>query len=46
MQLDESTDVAKCCQLLAMVRYAKGETVCEDFLFCKQQQLHSISLIW
>ena len=27
MQLDESTDVAKCCQLLAIVRYAKGETI-------------------
>ena len=38
MQLDESADVTKCCQLLAIVRNAKGETVCEDFLFCKPLQ--------
>ena len=44
MQLDESTDVAKCCQLLAIVRYAKGETVCENFLFCKPLQKTTTAL--
>ena len=44
MQLDESTDAAKCCQLLAMVRYAKDETVCEDFLFCKPLQTTTTAL--
>ena len=44
MQLNESTDSAKCCQLLAMVRYVKGETVCEDFLFCKPLQTTTTAL--
>ena len=44
MQLDESTDVAKCRQFLAMVRYAKRETVCEDFLFCKPLQTTTTAL--
>ena len=44
MLLDESTDVTKCCQLFAMVRYAKSETVCKDFLFCKPLQTTKTAL--
>ena len=35
LQLDESTDVASCCQLLVFVRYLKGNTIKEEFLFCE-----------
>lgn len=36
MQLDESTDVSQCSQLLVFVRYVHNETNCfkEEFLFC------------
>ena len=34
LQLDESTDVANCNQLLVFVRYIRGTTVKEEFLFC------------
>ena len=34
LQLDESTDVAACAQLLVFVRYVNGEDFKEDFLFC------------
>ena len=34
LQLDESTDVAKCSQLLVFVRYLTGLVVKEEFLFC------------
>ena len=40
LQLDESTDVASCSQLLVFVRYLTGFSVKEEFLFCsplKQQ---------
>ena len=33
-QLDESTDEASCCQLLAYVRYVKEVDIKEEFLFC------------
>ena len=35
MQLDESTDVSQCSQLLVFVRYAHGEKIKEEFLFCE-----------
>ena len=37
LQLDESTDIACCCQLIAFVRYhdANKETISEEFLFCE-----------
>ena len=34
LQLDESTDVASCSQLLVFVRYLAGFAVKEEFLFC------------
>ena len=38
LQLNESTDISSCCQLLTMVRYVKDKTVREEFLFCKPLQ--------
>ncbi|KAM5251205.1 zinc finger BED domain-containing protein 5-like [Hipposideros larvatus] len=35
IQLDESTDVANCSQLLVYVRYINDGNFKEDFLFCK-----------
>ena len=35
IQLDESTDVSFCSQLMAFVRYVKEKEVVEEFLFCK-----------
>uniref|UniRef100_UPI00358EC2D2 protein FAM200C-like n=1 Tax=Myxine glutinosa TaxID=7769 RepID=UPI00358EC2D2 len=34
LQLDESTDVASCSQLLVFARYLAGFSVKEEFLFC------------
>ena len=34
IQLDESTYVTACAQLLVFVRYISGEDFKEDFLFC------------
>jgi len=34
IQLDESTDVSNCSQLIVMVRYVKDKSVVKDFLFC------------
>ncbi|XP_068227396.1 zinc finger BED domain-containing protein 5-like [Palaemon carinicauda] len=34
IQLDESTDVAACAQLLVFVRYVTGQDFKEEFLFC------------
>ena len=34
LQLDESTDVSSCSQLLVFVRYVKDKEVVEEFLFC------------
>ncbi|XP_068230406.1 protein FAM200C-like [Palaemon carinicauda] len=34
IQLDESTDVSFCSQLMAFVRYMKEKEVVEEFLFC------------
>ena len=34
VQLEESTDVASCSQLLAFVRYIRKEDVKEEFLYC------------
>lgn len=33
IQLDESTDIAQCCQLLVFVRYIQNETIKSDLLF-------------
>ncbi|CAK1592459.1 unnamed protein product [Parnassius mnemosyne] len=33
IQLDESTDIAQCCQLLVFVRYMQNETIKEELLF-------------
>ena len=37
LQLDESTDVSLCSQLLIFVRYVKEKEVAEKFLFCEPQ---------
>ena len=36
IQLDKTTDVANLNQLIAFVRYVKGQKIKEEFLFCKQ----------
>jgi hypothetical protein len=35
IQLDESTDIASCSQLMVFVRYCYNERIKEEFLFCK-----------
>ncbi|GBP96328.1 Protein ZBED8 [Eumeta japonica] len=35
LQLDESTDVASCSQLLVFTRYIKDDNLKEEYLFCK-----------
>ena len=35
LQLDEYTDLSKNAQLLANVRFVDGDTIRENFLFCK-----------
>jgi hypothetical protein len=35
MQLDESTDISQCSQLLVFVRYIYSGTSKEEFLFCQ-----------
>jgi len=35
MQLDESTDISQCIQLLVFVRYIYSGTCKEEFLFCE-----------
>ena len=35
LQLDESTDVSNCAQLIAYVRYIGDENIIDEFLFCK-----------
>ena len=35
LQLDEYTDISKNAQLLANVRFVYGDTIRENFLFCK-----------
>ena len=35
LQLDKSTDVASCLQLLVFVRYVRTEDIKEKFLYCK-----------
>ena len=36
IQLDESTDVLNCSQLIALARYVINDEINEDFLFCKE----------
>ena len=38
LQLDESTDVSLCSQLLVFVRYVKEKEVVKEFLFCEPLQ--------
>ena len=33
LQLDESTDVSYCSQLVSFVRYVNGDKIKEEFLF-------------
>ncbi|GFT76191.1 protein ZBED8 [Nephila pilipes] len=35
MQLDETTDISNCSQLLLFVRYVSADTIKEEFLFCE-----------
>lgn len=41
IQLDESTDVDNCSQLLVFVRYVKEKEMIEEFLFCEPLELTS-----
>ena len=38
LQLDESTDVENCSQLIVLVRYAHDGSIKEDFLICEDLQ--------
>jgi hypothetical protein len=46
IQLDESTDVENCSQLIAFVRYMRGDAIEEAFLFCKPLQRTSTARIF
>ena len=35
LQLDESTDILYCSQLVSYVRYVNGDKIKEEFLFCE-----------
>jgi len=35
MQLDESTDISQCSQLLVFIRYVHADAIKEEFLFCE-----------
>lgn len=35
MQLDETTDISECSQLLVFVRYVHADAIKEEFLFCE-----------
>ena len=35
LQLDESTDISNCCQLMVFVKYIKDGEIKEEFLFCR-----------
>ena len=39
IQIDESTDVDSCSQLLELVRYVKEQEILEEFLFCEPIKL-------
>jgi len=39
IQLDESTDVENCSQLMVFVRYVKEKEIVEEFLFCEPLEL-------
>ena len=41
IQLDESTDVSSCTQLITLVRYVNDGAVKEDFLFYKDLPKHN-----
>jgi len=37
-QVDESTNVTSCAQLLVFVRYIRSGDIKQEFLFCKELQ--------
>lgn len=41
LQLDESTDTSKKCQVMSYVRFLNGESLAEQFLACKELPLTS-----
>ena len=41
LQVDESTDVSYCCQLIVVVRYVKSKKIQESFLFCQSLKTKS-----
>ena len=41
MQLDESSDISNCCQLLVFVRYVHADIIKEEFLFCESLPQHA-----
>lgn len=41
LQLDESTDVASCAQLMVFIRYIYSRNFKEEFLFCEPLQAHT-----
>jgi hypothetical protein len=43
IQLDESTDVASCAQLLLFVRYCSEGEIVEDFFYCKSLEQRTTS---
>ncbi|KAJ4924388.1 hypothetical protein JOQ06_000628, partial [Pogonophryne albipinna] len=41
LQVDDSTDISGHCQLIANVRYIDGESIEENFFFCKELHTHA-----
>ena len=41
LQLDESSDISNCCQLLVFIRYVHADTIKEEFLFCESLPQHA-----
>ncbi|KAJ4941484.1 hypothetical protein JOQ06_011363 [Pogonophryne albipinna] len=41
LQVDDSTDISGHCQLIANVRYVDGESIEENFFFCKELHTHA-----
>ena len=41
LQIDKSTDISGAAQLLANVRFVDGDSIKENFLFCKELESHT-----
>ena len=41
MQLNESSDISNCCQLLVFIRYVHADTITEEFLLCESLPQHA-----